>query len=100
MHYVTKYTADVFYDNTQMSLNLYDSVKSLKDKTTIINPLSNCSYPGNANIHLEKDWWNGKVHDSVFSYGNGKRFIYVVSKTYHQQYGIDTKFFSTKCFWS
>ena len=27
VHYVTKYTADVFYDNTQMSLNLYDSVK-------------------------------------------------------------------------
>jgi len=90
VHYVSKYAGDVFHDNVQMNLNLYKAIKKSCNKAIIINPLSNCSYPGDANIHLEKDWWYGEVHDSVFSYGNGKRFIYVLSKSFYQQFGIKT----------
>jgi len=90
LHYVTQYAADVAYDNIQMALNLYKAVAGCCPKTRIINPLSNCSYPGDANKHYEPEWWQGEVHDSVFSYGNAKRFIYVISKTFRRQYGIDT----------
>lgn len=90
LHYVNTYAGDVIHDNAQMALNIYKAVNDVCPNVRIINPLSNCSYPGDANIHFEPDWWNGEVHDSVFSYGNSKRFIYVISRNYHKQYGIKT----------
>lgn len=90
LHYVTEFAGDVIYDNIQMALNLFKATKDSCPDARIINPLSNCSYPGDANIHYEPEWWKGEVHDSVFSYGNAKRFIYVISKNYHKQYGINT----------
>lgn len=88
LHYVTTYSADVVHDNVQMALNIYRAAKEICPNVRIINPLSNCSYPGDANIHYEPDWWKGEVHDSVFSYGNSKKMIYVISKCYNKQYGI------------
>lgn len=88
LHYVTMYAADVIQDNIQMALNIYRAAREACPESRIINPLSNCSYPGDANIHFELDWWKGEVHDSVFSYGNAKRFIYVISKNYYKQYGL------------
>jgi GDP-L-fucose synthase len=88
LHYVTTYAADVVHDNVQMALNIYEAAKDACGSARIVNPLSNCSYPGDANTHYEPDWWNGEVHDSVFSYGNSKRMIYVISQCYGRQYGI------------
>lgn len=90
LHYVSTYAADVFYDNVQMALNLYKAAVESCPDARIINPLSNCSYPGDANKHYEPEWWLGEVHDSVFSYGNAKRFIYVMAKNFRRQYGIDS----------
>lgn len=90
VHYVTSFAADVFHDNVQMALNLYKAVASSRPEALIVNPLSNCSYPGEADVHYEPEWWNGPVHDSVCSYGNAKRFIYVLSRCYHKQYKVRT----------
>lgn len=86
VHYVCEKAADVFFDNAQMALNLYQAAARIAPDARIINPLSNCSYPGDADIHSEPDWWDGEVHDSVFSYGNAKRFIYVTAKNFATQY--------------
>ena len=88
LHYVTTYAATVLHDNMQMALNLYKAVAQTSPNAKIINPLSNCSYPGEAAVQVESGWWDGPVHDSVFSYGNAKRFIYVLSKCYEKQFGI------------
>ncbi len=88
INYVTKYAADVVRDNVQMSLNIYQAVLKTCSGTKIINLLSNCSYPGSADIQIESHWWDGPVHDSVFSYGNAKRMLYVISKCYANQYNI------------
>jgi len=88
LHYVSEFAADVIFDNVQMALNIYKIISDVCPDSKIINPLSNCSYPGEANIHYEPDWWKGEVHDSVYSYGNSKRFIYVISRNYYRQYGI------------
>jgi len=88
LHYVTTFAGDVIYDNIQMALNLYKATQMICPKMVVINPLSNCSYPGNTSIQKEEEWWNGEVHESVFSYGNSKKFIYVISKNYFFQYGI------------
>jgi len=90
LHYEMENPADVFHENVQMVLNIYRVVKDICPKVKIINPLCNCSYPGDLNIQSEQDWWNGEVHDSVFSYGNVKRFIYVIARNYKKQYGINT----------
>lgn len=88
VHYVTTYASDVIYDNVQMALNLYRAAAKVCPNARIINPLSNCSYPGDSDIQREEDWWANEVHNSVFAYGNAKRFIYVISKCYEKQNGI------------
>ena len=88
LHYVTTYAADVFHDNVQIALNIYNAAAKVCPEARIINPLSNCSYPGDSTIQKEADWWANEVHDSVFSYGNAKRFIYVISRCYNAQNGI------------
>ena len=90
LHYVTTYAASVVHDNMQMALNVYKGAQEMCPKAWIINPLSNCSYPGEADIHYEPDWWKGEVHHSVYAYGNTKRMIYVLAYCYKVQYGIKT----------
>lgn len=88
VHYIMKYSADVISDNTRTITNLYDSVLKYSPQAKIINHLSNCSYPGNANIHYEPDWEKGPVHETVLSYGSSRRIVYFFSKCFYQQYGI------------
>lgn len=90
VHYVSSRAADVLADNLRMTLNIYQAVQSACPKARIINPLSNCSYPGDADIHLEDDWWAGQVHESVYAYGNYKRFVYVTARCFSKQFGVDS----------
>jgi len=76
LHYVSEFAADVLYDNVSMYLNLYKVV----DNALIVNPLSNCSYPGVVDIQKEEEWWDGPVHDSVLPYGMSKRMGYIISR--------------------
>lgn len=91
LHYVTSFCGSVLKDNIQMAIHLYEAVKEVCPSAEIINPLSNCSYPGEAAIQYEADWLNGPVHPSVSAYANAKRFLYVLSESYKNQYGIITK---------
>lgn len=88
VHYAIKYAADMIRDNMQLVLNIYEAVKIATPKTRIINPISNCSYPGDANTHYEPDWEKGSVHDSVLPYASTRRMIYAFAESYRKQYGI------------
>jgi len=90
LHYVTEYAADVVHDNLQIILYLYRAVREICPDAKVINPISNCSYPGDSNIHVESEWWNGAVHESVWSFANSKRMWVVVSECYYMQYHIKT----------
>ncbi len=91
VNYVSKFPADIILNNVQMGLNLYRAVAKVCPKIKkIINPLANCAYPGNSEIQNESDWLAGEIHGSVFSYGNSKRIIYLISKCYETQIGINT----------
>lgn len=91
VHYVTKYAADIADDNLRMFLNLYSAVKAIVPQAMVINPISNCTYPGNSVIQKEGEWWNGAVHKSVWAFANTKRMWQVISECYAMQYGIRTK---------
>lgn len=88
VQYVIQYAADTIYKNIQIIINIYEGVKSCCPEAKIINPFSNCSYPGDADIQIESQWQNGPVHDSVLAYGTTKRILYAVSECYRKQYGI------------
>ena len=88
LHYVREFAADVFYDNVSMALNLYQAVKEVDSSIKIIQPFSNCSYPGSSALQSEEEWLGGPVHPSVMSFGTSKRSIYYISKCFHDQYGI------------
>lgn len=90
LHYVTTHAATVIHDNLQMTLNLYRAAAEVCPQARVINPLSNCSYPGAADVHHEPDWWQGEVHDSVLAYGNAKRMIYVIARCYAKQHRLRT----------
>ncbi len=86
VHYAMKYSADMIHDNLLIITNLYRAALHACPKARIINPISNCSYPGEANIHSEPDWQLGAVHDSVLAYASTRRMIYALAKCYADQY--------------
>jgi len=88
--YVTDHAAEVVRDNTQMYINLYSAVAHVNKKIIIINPISNCSYPGIIDVQDEVLWWDGQIHPSVESYGTPKKLGYIMSQCYWKQYGINT----------
>ncbi len=88
--YVSKYSADVVNDNSQMYLNLYKAVSNVNKDIIVINPISNCSYPGIIDIQHEEMWWDGAIHESVESYGMPKKLGFILSECYRKQYGIKT----------
>jgi len=90
VHYVKSNAADVYFDNVQMSLNLYKAISEINRDIKIIQPFSNCSYPGDSDVQKEEEWLTGDVHPSVFSFGNSKRSIFYISKCFKQQYGISS----------
>lgn len=88
--YVTNYAGNVVRDNSLMYLNLYEAVNQINPLIKIINPISNCSYPGIIDIQNEEDWWNGQIHASVESYGTPKKLGFIVSECYKKQFGVKT----------
>jgi GDP-L-fucose synthase len=90
INYVTNYAADVCNDNTLMYLNLFKAIKEVNKNIIVINPISNCSYPGIIDIQNEENWWDGSIHTSVESYGNPKKLGFILSECYKRQYGIKT----------
>ena len=88
--YVDKFAGDVVTDNIQMYINLYKGVKEINPNIIIINPISNCSYPGIIDVQNESDWWNGQIHESVESYGGPKKISFTISECYKKQFGVKT----------
>ena len=90
INYVSKYCSDVIHDNTLMYLTLYKCVSEFNKNILIINPISNCSYPGIIDIQHEEMWFDGPIHESVQSYGTPKKLAFVLSECYRKQHGIRT----------
>lgn len=88
VHYAIANAATMIRDNTQLLVNTYEAVRRGAPDAVVVNPLSNCSYPGDADVHYEPDWERGPVHDSVLAYGSVKRLAYAFAESYRKQHGI------------
>ena len=90
LEYVNKHSADIITSNLLMGINLWEILKEINYKGIVINPISNCTYPGSADIQKESEWFDGNVHPSIISYGTAKKTLFMLNKCYEQQYGIKT----------
>ncbi len=78
---------ELYTNNLKMALNIYNSVAKFKVKK-IINPITNCTYPGKASLFRVDEWWDGPLHESVLIYGFTKKALWIASKAYTKQYNL------------
>jgi GDP-L-fucose synthase len=90
LEYVNKHNADIITNNLLMGINFWEILKDINFKGTVINPISNCTYPGDADVQKEDEWFNGNVHPSIISYGTAKKTLFMLNKCYENQYNIKT----------
>lgn len=90
LEYVNNHLADIISNNLLLGINLWEILKEINYKGIVINPISNCTYPGKVNIQKEDEWWDGMVHPSIISYGTAKKTIFMINKCYEKQYNIKT----------
>lgn len=84
-----KHQGELFCNNMRMITNLFEACRKYQVKR-LVNPISNCAYPGNATLFREEEFWNGPLHDSVLIYGMVRKMSYIASLAYQRQYGLDT----------
>lgn len=83
-----KYPAEIFTFNLQMTINLMEACR-IFNVGRFVNPVSNCSYPGEASVFREAEYWNGPLHESVLVFGFARKASWVGSWAYTKQYNID-----------
>lgn len=87
VNYVADFAADVVDQNMRMLLNIYKIAQQMRE-TLVVNPIANCSYPGEMDDYVETGYWSGPIHPSVLSYGSTRRMMHVLSQCYFNQYGV------------
>ena len=87
--YGYKYPAKILHLNSQMILNIYKSCQ-INEVSMLVNPISNCAYPGNLNYYQEDEFWNGKPHESVFNYAMTRRLIVALGESYYKEFGFSS----------
>ncbi|MHB1163475.1 MAG: NAD-dependent epimerase/dehydratase family protein [Minisyncoccota bacterium] len=83
-----KHAAELFTNNLPMTINLLEAVREFGVRR-MVNPISNCAYPGAATVFREDEFWNGPLHESVLVYGFARKASWVGSWAYARQYGVD-----------
>jgi len=83
--------ADLFTDNILMGIFLMQAAQQTGVKK-FVNIVAGCSYPGylEADELDESDYWNGKVHDSIFSYGVPRKMSVVYGMALKKQFDFNS----------
>ena len=83
--------AELFLSNAKMGLFLMAAAQASGAKK-FINIVAGCSYPGYVEKDelKEEDYWNGEVHDSIFSYGVSRKMSVVFGKALKKQFDFNS----------
>lgn len=83
--------ADLFMDNILMGCYLMEAAQKVGVEK-FVNIIAGCAYPGylEEDILNEEFFWNGDLHDSIFSYGFSRKATIVYGKALHKQYGFNS----------
>lgn len=83
-----KHPVELFHNNLHMALNLLVAAHAWGVRR-VVNPISNCAYPGAASVFREEEFWDGPLHESVMVYGFVRKASWVGSWAYAKQHGLD-----------
>jgi GDP-L-fucose synthase len=83
-----KHSAELFHNNMHMTLNLLEASHNSCTQR-IVNPISNCAYPGESSLFKEDEFWDGPLHESVMVYGFARKASWIGAWAYARQYGLD-----------
>jgi GDP-L-fucose synthase len=83
-----KHPAELFQNNLLMTINLLAAAQAIGVKR-VVNPISNCAYPGSATLFREDEFWDGPLHESVMVYGFVRKASWIGSWAYAKQHGLD-----------
>ena len=83
-----QHPVELFQNNLQMTLNLLEAAQQF-GVARVVNPISNCAYPGDATLFKEDQFWDGPLHESVMVYGFVRKASWVGAWAYAQQYKLD-----------
>ena len=82
--YGYKHPAKMLYENSLMAINLYKaSLEHNVDK--LINPISNCAYPGKLTTYKEEYFFDGPPDKSVYNYGISKRLYVQLGNSFFEE---------------
>lgn len=84
-----KHSAELFRNNMLMCIHLLEACRKYGVKR-LVNPISNCAYPGKARLFREAEFWDGPLDESVQFYGMARKVSYMGALAYQKQYGLDT----------
>lgn len=80
--------AELFMDNMRIGLFLMEAAQAAGVKK-FVNVVAGCSYPGylEKDELVEEDYWNGEVHESIFSYGFSRKASVAYGAALKRQFG-------------
>ncbi len=82
--YGYRYPAKMLYENSLMAINLYKA--SLEQNVEkLINPISNCAYPGKLTTYKEEYFFDGPPDKSVYNYGISKRLYVQLGNSFFEE---------------
>ena len=85
------YPADIFFDNVMMTGNVLKAASETTSLEKLVIVGSACAYPGEVTGRLqEHQLLEGALHPSVECYGFSKRAAFIGSKTYREQYNLNS----------
>ena len=87
--YGFKYPAQMLLQNASMAINLYKACYENGVKR-LINPISNCAYPGDIATYKEEDFFTGPPDESVYNYGISKRLYVQLGKSFSEEYNFSS----------
>lgn len=86
--FTIKYPADQFFKNNLIHTNTLECWKRYQKEARLIGIGSTCSYPGNLPVLSETDYFTGKLHPSVETYGLTKCVMNGGIEAYKKQYKL------------
>jgi len=82
--------ASFFRENLLMGLNVFESCRKNNVEKLIVF-LSTCIFPNKVSYPLTPDQiFSGPPHSSNYGYSYAKRMLYVLEKSYREQYGLNS----------
>jgi GDP-L-fucose synthase len=80
---------EIYEDNLLIGFNLVHA-SYCNGVNKFVNVMPNCTYPGVADIYTEDGWWEGKMHDTVISYGMPRKAVWAQCWAYKVKHDFNS----------